>query len=66
MIETEADMVVFGKTDWEQDGNLLNSFGTRRNNSQLQVTHNSSSTYMEERFWSGTTTKFYSGDESIN
>ena len=29
--ETEADMVVFGKTNWEQDGNLLNSFGTRRN-----------------------------------
>ena len=47
--ETEADMVVFGKTDWEQDGNLLNSFGTRRNNSNFKVTHNSSSRYMEER-----------------
>ena len=23
--ETEADMVVFGKTNWKQDGNLLNS-----------------------------------------
>ena len=33
---TEAEMVVFIKTDWEQDGNLLNSFGTRRNEPNLK------------------------------
>ena len=34
--ETEAHMVVFGKTNWDQYGNLLNSFGTRRNNSHFK------------------------------
>ena len=45
--ESEADMVVFGKTDWEQDGNLLNSLEPRG----TTPTSSKSSTILQADTW---------------